>query len=150
MELSTLDGHLVSAVVAEGPALEISTRLEVTRTENGEWLVSGLRDGEDFEARFTGKPMSNYGTILMARRALADPDSKRLTFPRWDDNEPGGVSTATLTITDSGPPVRATMSMHGIDAEATLDAEGRAITIRTESDGVVVAIDRVFEEGSLP
>lgn len=150
VEMSTLNGHLISAVVAEGPGLEFSTRLEVERAEGGEWHVSGIRDGQDFEARFRGDPMSNYGTILMARRAAADPESASVEFPRWDDNEPGQISSATVTVTDPGPPIHATMSMQGMDAKATLDAEGRAMTIRMETDGVDIAIDRVITEGSLP
>ena len=149
VERSTLDGHLISAVVAEGPGLEVSTRLEVERQEDGGWLVSGIRAGQDFEARFTGDPMSNYGTILMARQARSNPDTP-LTFSRWDDNEPGQISTAVITILDAGPPTRAKMSMQGIDAEAILDSEGRASTILMTTDGVDIAMVRVLEEGTLP
>lgn len=149
VELSTLDGRLISALIAEGPALGLNTQLEIQRTQGDQWRVSGIHEGEEFEASLVGNPMSAYGTIVLLRQMMTNRQSSSVTYTQWDDNSPSEISTAKIDIVDHGPPLRATITMQDIVANTSLDADGRPTSVRMEADGVDIVIERVHAEGSL-
>lgn len=147
---STPDGLLINAYTANTQNGDLVTNLELTRNDEGDWLVAGSFQGKEIEVVIDGaaEPLSELGQMQVTRELFAG-DAVQAAFPVWvADADPTRILEGKLVRDEASDAPSGTLMLGPMAFDARFDVSGALTRAEMQIGATVISIDRIWHRGA--
>jgi hypothetical protein len=150
---SRADGSMINAYESSAENGELTTQLQLTQTDEGDWWVSGTVQGKEIDSAVSGdgEPLTTVQQMHVVRDLLADESSSEAMLTMWvPDADPTTLIGAKVVLDRERGDGHGTMSIGPLQMNAHFDEFGSTHSASVSMGAITMNLDRIWQDGTPP